>query len=104
MSTATEQQLADATGIDPGAIAQGASIKSVYVYEAPVRLWHWINAASITVLALTGIGTTVTTARAEDRVASTARPSASTPTPSCAGASASRSWRKCCSATRRLRW
>lgn len=27
---------------------------AVYVYEAPVRLWHWINAFSITVLALTG--------------------------------------------------
>ena len=27
---------------------------AVYVYEAPVRLWHWINALSITVLAVTG--------------------------------------------------
>ncbi len=27
---------------------------SVYVYEAPLRLWHWINAAAITVLAITG--------------------------------------------------
>jgi len=27
---------------------------AVYVYEAPLRLWHWINALSITVLALTG--------------------------------------------------
>ncbi|WP_374226551.1 Ni/Fe-hydrogenase, b-type cytochrome subunit [Bradyrhizobium sp. SRL28] len=26
----------------------------VYVYEAPVRLWHWINAAAILVLGLTG--------------------------------------------------
>ncbi|HIQ40800.1 MAG TPA: Ni/Fe-hydrogenase, b-type cytochrome subunit [Sulfurivirga caldicuralii] len=26
----------------------------VYVYEAPVRLWHWINAASIVVLGVTG--------------------------------------------------
>ena len=25
-----------------------------YVYEAPVRLWHWINAACIVVLAITG--------------------------------------------------
>jgi len=25
-----------------------------YVYEAPVRLWHWINAACIVVLAVTG--------------------------------------------------
>lgn len=27
---------------------------SVYVYEAPVRLWHWINAFAILVLGLTG--------------------------------------------------
>jgi Ni/Fe-hydrogenase 1 B-type cytochrome subunit len=27
---------------------------SVYVYEAPVRLWHWVNALSITLLAITG--------------------------------------------------
>ncbi|WP_084536655.1 Ni/Fe-hydrogenase, b-type cytochrome subunit [Azospirillum halopraeferens] len=29
-------------------------LKAVYVYEVPVRLWHWINALSITVLAVTG--------------------------------------------------
>lgn len=29
-------------------------VKAVYVYEAPLRLWHWINALSIVVLALTG--------------------------------------------------
>ncbi|GLR46132.1 putative Ni/Fe-hydrogenase B-type cytochrome subunit [Mesorhizobium amorphae] len=28
--------------------------QSVYVYEAPIRLWHWINAISILTLALTG--------------------------------------------------
>jgi len=27
---------------------------SVYVYEAPVRCWHWVNAASIATLAVTG--------------------------------------------------
>lgn len=27
---------------------------SVYVYEAPVRLWHWLNALAITLLAITG--------------------------------------------------
>ena len=27
---------------------------AVYVYEAPVRLWHWINAASLLVLGVTG--------------------------------------------------
>jgi Ni/Fe-hydrogenase 1 B-type cytochrome subunit len=53
MST-TSEQLIDATGIDESAVSHGQTPKSVYVYEAPVRLWHWINAASITVLALTG--------------------------------------------------
>ena len=28
---------------------------SVYVYEAPVRLWHWVNALAITVLCVTGL-------------------------------------------------
>ncbi len=27
---------------------------AIYVYEAPVRLWHWVNALSITVMAITG--------------------------------------------------
>lgn len=29
-------------------------VKAVYVYEAPLRLWHWVNALCIVVLALTG--------------------------------------------------
>ncbi|MEM5291989.1 Ni/Fe-hydrogenase, b-type cytochrome subunit [Paraburkholderia sabiae] len=28
--------------------------EAIYVYEAPVRIWHWINAVSIMVLAVTG--------------------------------------------------
>ncbi|MDQ6980224.1 MAG: Ni/Fe-hydrogenase, b-type cytochrome subunit [Ghiorsea sp.] len=28
--------------------------ESVYVYEAPVRIWHWINALAILVLCITG--------------------------------------------------
>lgn len=28
--------------------------KSVYVFEAPVRIWHWVHALSIIVLAATG--------------------------------------------------
>ena len=54
MSVTTPEKLADVTGIDPGAIEHGTSTKSVYVYEAPVRMWHWINALAITVLAVTG--------------------------------------------------
>jgi len=30
------------------------SNKAVYVFEAPVRLWHWVHALSIVVLAVTG--------------------------------------------------
>ncbi len=31
-----------------------AGVEKVYVYEAPVRLWHWINMLAILVLAITG--------------------------------------------------
>lgn len=31
-----------------------ATQQAVYVYETPVRLWHWVNALSIIVLAVTG--------------------------------------------------
>jgi Ni/Fe-hydrogenase 1 B-type cytochrome subunit len=43
------------TSVDSAdAVALGQSLQSVYVYEAPVRLWHWVNALAITVLAVTG--------------------------------------------------
>ncbi len=29
-------------------------VKAIYVYEAPLRLWHWVNALAITVLMITG--------------------------------------------------
>lgn len=35
-------------------VSDAPALKSVYVYEAPVRIWHWINALAITVLAVTG--------------------------------------------------
>lgn len=54
MSSTTTPDLSQATGVDPGAIEHGQSLKAVYVYEAPVRLWHWVNASAITVLAITG--------------------------------------------------
>lgn len=41
----------DATAEDLGSLRRRTS---VYVYEAPVRLWHWINAAAILVLCITG--------------------------------------------------
>ena len=43
-----------ATQTDEEEVAHGKSIKSVYVYEAPVRIWHWINALAISVLGVTG--------------------------------------------------
>jgi len=46
--------LADPVAEDDKEVMRGELIKSVYVYEAPVRAWHWINALAITVLAVTG--------------------------------------------------
>ena len=54
MNTSVHDQLANATGTDDQAVQTGENLKSVYVYEAPVRLWHWINALAITVLCVTG--------------------------------------------------
>lgn len=48
-SAAEKEAAADAREFN-----HAASIKSVYVYEAPVRIWHWINALAITVLAVSG--------------------------------------------------
>lgn len=41
----------DATESDLASVRKRTS---VYVYEVPVRLWHWINAACIMVLVVTG--------------------------------------------------
>jgi len=49
-----QQRLADVTGIDNSAVSHGQTTRSVYVYEAPVRIWHWVNAIAITVLCLSG--------------------------------------------------
>jgi Ni/Fe-hydrogenase 1 B-type cytochrome subunit len=51
---ATSIHATSATGTDESAVVTSRSIKSIYVYEAPVRLWHWVNALAITVLAVTG--------------------------------------------------
>lgn len=47
----TAQITGDATAEDLESIRRRTS---VYVYEAPVRLWHWVNALCITVLCITG--------------------------------------------------
>ncbi len=36
-------------------LSDARTLKAVYVYEAPLRLWHWINALCITVLVATGL-------------------------------------------------
>jgi Ni/Fe-hydrogenase 1 B-type cytochrome subunit len=50
-------------GLNPGASLNDAeleqltvahSFKSVYAYQAPVRIWHWINALALLVLCITG--------------------------------------------------
>jgi len=40
--------------VAPEDLATVSRQTSVYVYEAPVRIWHWINAAAIVVLCITG--------------------------------------------------
>ncbi|MDV6330617.1 Ni/Fe-hydrogenase, b-type cytochrome subunit [Asticcacaulis sp. 201] len=42
------------SGFGPTHGVQASHVTSVYVYEAPLRLWHWTNAAAIVVLAITG--------------------------------------------------
>ncbi|MCA0273896.1 MAG: Ni/Fe-hydrogenase, b-type cytochrome subunit [Proteobacteria bacterium] len=39
---------------DPEDLSSASRQTSVYVYEAPVRIWHWINAAAILTLMVTG--------------------------------------------------
>lgn len=36
------------------AVTESHSEPAVYVYETPVRIWHWVNALAITLLAITG--------------------------------------------------
>ncbi len=47
MTIASDQSL-------PDAHAPVAARTSIYVYEAPVRIWHWVNALCILVLGTTG--------------------------------------------------
>lgn len=55
MNTQTQMDhITDSTSTEEEVSACGQPIKAVYIYEAPVRLWHWINALAIMVLAVTG--------------------------------------------------
>ena len=40
--------------LDSDQVTSARRITSVYVYEAPVRIWHWLNALAIMVLCVTG--------------------------------------------------
>jgi Ni/Fe-hydrogenase 1 B-type cytochrome subunit len=53
-SQALQADLAEITGTGEREVHTGQRTTSVYVYEAPVRIWHWVNALAITVLGLTG--------------------------------------------------
>lgn len=58
VQTSTKVDFYRASALTGDATAEDiATIKrhtSVYVYEAPVRLWHWVNALAILVLCVTG--------------------------------------------------
>ena len=41
---------AEASGILDSHGEKAENLQTFYVYEAPVRLWHWVNAASIVIL------------------------------------------------------
>ena len=56
MSTLSANELRRPTDAasDAEELSHGQTIKSVYVYEAPVRIWHWINVLAIVVLCVSG--------------------------------------------------
>lgn len=56
-----------ATGMDEDAIQSSFAIHAVYVYQWPVRIWHWVNALAIVALCITGyfIGTPLPTISGE---------------------------------------
>lgn len=63
MSGKTAQALSVLNSVGMSEKNGSADREIVYVYEMPVRLWHWVNAPAIVVLAISGyfIGTGVPT-------------------------------------------
>ncbi len=53
-ATVNERPLGGRETPPPPAAGGETRLSTVYVYEAPVRLWHWVNALSIVVLCITG--------------------------------------------------
>ena len=54
VATTTPLQSFDPALLEQQTLHRSASVKTVYVYEAPVRVWHWINALATLVLMITG--------------------------------------------------
>ncbi|WP_413720818.1 Ni/Fe-hydrogenase, b-type cytochrome subunit [Silicimonas sp. MF1-12-2] len=54
MSITSESRALPGSDAAPEDLRTATRQTSVYVYEAPVRLWHWINAFAIFVLCVTG--------------------------------------------------
>ena len=52
----TEQQLRqeNTTGMGEHEVRSGFTTHAVYVYQWPVRIWHWLNALSVFVLIISG--------------------------------------------------
>lgn len=50
----TPNDLNEVADFQPGAVQDYARQTAVYVYEAPVRIWHWVNALLIIILCVTG--------------------------------------------------
>lgn len=54
MTDTTNQTVLTAADVEPKELAGVSRQTSVYVYEVPVRIWHWVNAAAIMLLCVTG--------------------------------------------------
>ena len=54
MTMTTETAPLAGSDVAPEDLRTASRQTSVYVYEVPVRLWHWINAAAIIALCVTG--------------------------------------------------
>lgn len=49
-----EQDSSHATGVAPQTPKTAPTLTSIYVYETPIRIWHWINFFAFCALCVTG--------------------------------------------------
>jgi Ni/Fe-hydrogenase 1 B-type cytochrome subunit len=54
MSVVAKEAVPDRDSDSAIAVLDGTGARSVYVYEAPVRIWHWLTALCLVVLFVTG--------------------------------------------------